>query len=217
VDDGRFLVWDFDGTLATRPGNWTAALCEVVNRERPDLGVTSESIRPHLQAGFRWHTPELVRPPCSEDEWWDELHPVLAEALRTGASLDEREALRLARHVRAHYTDSQCWRVFDDVPSTLARLRDRGWQHIMLSNHVPELARLVEALGLSDFFVTLYTSGQTGAEKPHAQAFEPVFATYPEARKGWMMACRRKARSRWECARFSCGLSTPTPRCSAAR
>jgi putative hydrolase of the HAD superfamily len=69
VGEGGFLVWDFDGTLATRPGNWTAALCEVVNRERPDLGITLDLIRPHLQSGFRWHTPEIVRSACSEDEW----------------------------------------------------------------------------------------------------------------------------------------------------
>jgi hypothetical protein len=30
---GRFLVWDFDGTLALRPGNWTGVLCEVVAAE----------------------------------------------------------------------------------------------------------------------------------------------------------------------------------------
>lgn len=62
------LVWDFDGTRAMRPGAWTGTVCEVVTRERPDLGVTPESVRPHLQSGFRWHTPEIVRSPCSEDQ-----------------------------------------------------------------------------------------------------------------------------------------------------
>lgn len=187
VGVGGFLVWDFDGTLATRPGNWTAALCELVNREHPDLAVTLDSIRPHLQSGFRWHTPEIVRSPCSEDEWWDELFPVFAGALRAGAGLDESEAVRLARNVRACYTDPKSWRVFEDVLAALTQLHDRGWRHILLSNHIPELARIVEALGLSEFFVALYTSGQTGAEKPHRQAFEAVFAAYPDARKGWMI------------------------------
>jgi putative hydrolase of the HAD superfamily len=187
VGEGGFLVWDFDGTLATRPGNWTAALCEVVNRERPDLGITLDLIRPHLQSGFRWHTPEIVRSACSEDEWWDELLPVFAGALRAGAGLDDREGRRLARNVRECYADPKHWRVFDDVSSALTRLGDRGWRHILLSNHIPELSRLVEALGLSELFVALYTSGQTGAEEPHRQAFEAVFATYPDARKGWMI------------------------------
>jgi hypothetical protein len=89
-----FLVWDFDGTLAMRPGAWTGTLCEVITRERPNLGVTSESVRPHLQSGIRRHT------------------------LQT------------------------------------------GWHHILLSNHIPELPQLVEALWLSDFFVAVYSSGR---------------------------------------------------------
>ena len=183
----KLLVWDFDGTLATRPGAWTGTPCEVLTRERPDLGVTAESIRPHLQRGFRWHTPEIVRSPCSEDQWWDELLPVFAAALRSGAGLRESEALRLARNVRAHYTDPTHWRVFDDVAPILTRLRDRGWRHILLSNHVPELALLVEALALGDFFDAVYSSGRIGAEKPHPRAFETVFAEYPDARDGWMI------------------------------
>ena len=59
------LIWDFDGTLATRPGNWTGALCEVVANRYPDLGMTPDRLRPHLQHGFPWHRPEIVRSPCS--------------------------------------------------------------------------------------------------------------------------------------------------------
>lgn len=182
-----FLIWDFDGTLAVRPGNWTGALCEVVGTARPDLGVTPDRLRPYLQSGFRWHTPEVVRSPGPEEQWWEELLPVFAGALRSGAGLGEPEARRLARQVRARYTDPRHWQVFDDVLPVLGRLRDRGWTHIVLSNHVPELSRLVEALGLSEFVVAVYCSGQTGAEKPHPKAFEAVFAEHPEARTGWMI------------------------------
>jgi len=187
VSEGRVLVWDFDGTLATRPGNWTAALCELVNRARPELGVTPDAIRPHLQRGFRWHTPEIVWPPCSDDAWWDELLPVFTGALRTGAHLDDGHAMALARELRAYYLDPSHWRVFDDVVPTLTRLRDRGWRHLLLSNHFPELAGLVEALGLAGFFDAVYSSGRLGVEKPHPRAFEAVFADHPAARDGWMI------------------------------
>lgn len=187
ANGGGVLVWDFDGTLATRPGAWTGALCDVVNCERPELGATPEVIKPHLQRGFRWHTPEIVRPPCSDDAWWDELTPVFTGALCAGVKLDEPEAQRLARRVRAHYTDPAHWRVYDDVVPALTSLRDRGWRHLLLSNHVPELPRLVEALGLSEFFVTMYSSGRIGVEKPHPRAFETVFAEHPDARDGWMI------------------------------
>ena len=73
------------------------------------------------------------------------------------------------------------------VLPVLRELRGRGWKHIVLSNHVPELPRLTEALGLSSLLIDVYCSGRTGAEKPHPKAFEPVFADHPEARAGWMV------------------------------
>lgn len=182
-----FLTWDFDGTLATRPGNWTGALCEIVTRAHPGLGITADRLRPYLQQGFPWHTPEVVRRPGSEDDWWDALLPLLAGALQAGAGFPEHEARRLAGSVRALYTDPRSWQVFGDVRPVLGRLRARGWRHLVLSNHVPELPRLVEALGLGDLVVGVYCSGRTGAEKPHRQAFEAVFAEHPDARIGWMI------------------------------
>jgi len=182
-----FLIWDFDVTLATRPGNWTGALCEVVASKYADLGIGPDRLRPHLQSGFPWHTPEIVRRPCSEEEWWEQLLPVLAQALRSGADLPDAEARELAGRVRARYLDPKSWQVFEDVLPVLRELRGRGWKHIVLSNHVPELPRLTEALGLSSFLIDVYCSGRTGAEKPHPKAFEPVFADHPEARAGWMI------------------------------
>jgi len=182
-----FLIWDFDGTLATRPGNWTGALCEVMASEYPDLGITPDRLRPHLQSGFPWHTPEILRNPCSEEEWWEQLLPVLAHALQSGAGLRDAEARRLAGRVRARYLDPKSWQVFEDVLPTLRELSDRRWKHIVLSNHVPELPRLAEALGLKNLLIDVYCSGRTGAEKPHPKAFEAVFTDHPEARAGWMI------------------------------
>ncbi len=181
------LVWDFDGTLATRPGGWTGTLHEVVTRELPALGVTPEHIRPYLRRGFPWHTPDVVRDPCSDDAWWDGLLPLFTEALHSGAGLAEADARRLAAAVRTRYLDPGAWRVFDDTLPVLERLRARGWRHVVLSNHVPELSRIVERLGLSPLLSGLYCSALTGAEKPHPQAFESVFADHPEARGSWMI------------------------------
>jgi putative hydrolase of the HAD superfamily len=183
----RFLIWDFDGMLAFRPGNWTGVVCDVVAVERPDVGMTPDRLRPHLQSGFPWHAPDVVRQPCSADQWWSELLSVLARAVQSAAGVEAPEARRLVSGVRAAYTDAKGWQVFDDVLPALARLRDRGWSHIVLSNHVPELPQLVEALGLSEFITAVYCSACTGVEKPHRKAFETVFARYPEAQSGWMI------------------------------
>ena len=181
------LIWDFDGTLAFRPGNWTGVVCDVVAAERPDLGMTPARLRPYLQSGFPWHTPDVVRPLCSADQWWDDLLPVLAAAVQAATGLDRIESRRLANGVRTAYTDADGWRLFDDAVPVLTTLRDRGWGHIVLSNHMPELPQLVTALGLGDLILEVYSSGRTGVEKPHRKAFETVFARHPAARDGWMI------------------------------
>lgn len=187
MNPDRFLIWDFDGTLAFRPGNWGGVVCDVVAVERSDMGMTPDLLRPHLQSGFPWHAPDVVRQPGSADQWWSELLPVLARAVQSAAGLDAPEARRLVRGVRSVYTDAQGWQRFDDVLPALARLRDRGWSHIVLSNHVPELPPLVEALGFSDFIMAVYCSACAGVEKPHRKACETVFAWYPGAQSGWMI------------------------------
>jgi putative hydrolase of the HAD superfamily len=183
----RYIVWDFDGTLARRPGNWTAVICDVVAVARPDLGLNPDRLRPHLQSGFPWHTPDVVRAPCSADEWWSSLLPVLATAVERASGVAASEARRLVAGVRSAYTDANGWQVFDDVRPALERLRDRGWTHIVLSNHVPELSSLIETLGLNDVISAVHCSACTGVEKPNPRAFETVFADYPGARAGWMV------------------------------
>ena len=187
MNTDQFLIWDFDGTLAFRPGNWTGVVCDVVAAERPDVGMTPARLRPHLQSGFPWHTPDVVRKPCSADHWWSDLLPVLASAVHAATGLETGEARRLVSGVRAAYTDVTGWQLFDDVVPALTTLRGRGWSHIVLSNHVPELPQLVDALGLSNFITGVYSSGCTGIEKPHRKAFETVFARHPGAHRGWMI------------------------------
>jgi HAD superfamily hydrolase (TIGR01549 family) len=42
----------------------------------------------------------------------------------------------------------------------------------VVSNHVPELPTLIDALGLSSFFDAVISSGVVGYEKPHRRMFE---------------------------------------------
>jgi putative hydrolase of the HAD superfamily len=190
---GRFLIWDFDGTLATRNGGWVGALQEVVTTGYPHMTIAAEAIRPHLQQGFPWHTPDVIRLPVPPDVWWENLNPLFARALASAAGLTEGDASRLALRVRSTYLRIGPWQLYDDTVDTLGRLRELGWSHILLSNHVPELESLVAHLGLEDFFQAIYNSGVTGKEKPNPAAFECVFADFPEARRGWMIGDNWKA------------------------
>ena len=67
----RTLIWDFDGTLGYREGGmFGAALLEVVRQTAPGADVTQGQIRPYLQSGFPWHTPERPHLEIASSEPW---------------------------------------------------------------------------------------------------------------------------------------------------
>ena len=169
----KALIWDFDGTLAYRQGGrWAGALLEVIRRADPGTEATEEQMRSCLQWGFPWLTPEQphlnIR---SAAQWWQAVLPIFQAAFQAAGSSPE-QARRLAAQVRPVYTDPACWHLYDDVLPTLAHLSDRGWSHVMLSNHVPELHDIAQALGLVPYFQTILNSAEIGYEKPHPGAFQ---------------------------------------------
>ena len=182
-----YLIWDFDGTLATRTGGWAGTLCEVLAEAEAAAGVDHEAVRPHLRQGFPWHDHDVVRAPASPDAWWESLHPLFGGAFSALCDLPADDALALAARVRDVYLRPDAWRVFEDALPTLETLAGRGWKHLLLSNHCPELDQVMESLGLADAFERVYNSARTGAEKPNPAAFECVFTDYPDARRGWMI------------------------------
>lgn len=178
----RYLVWDFDGTLAHRPGQWSGTLHKILDAEFPGLPATFEDFRPHTRAGFPWHTPETpCLPPHTADAWWQALHPVFTRAFEGCGKLCTEDAQRLAAKVRDEYLRLEEWRLFEDTIPALTALSAEGWSHVVLSNHVPELEDLITALGLTPHFEAIFNSARTGYEKPHAQAYAQVCAAFPGA------------------------------------
>jgi putative hydrolase of the HAD superfamily len=188
------LLWDFDGTLGFRHGGmWGAAVLEVLTAHTSDLTVSLDQLRPYLQSGLPWHSPEVPHPDLvPADRWWDALNPVLVQALQ-GVGLDPDLARHLAPRVRHVYTSPERWRLYDDTIPTLRALSAAGWQHTILSNHVPELPGIVRHLELDDYMDHVLNSAATGYEKPHPRAYgialERVAATGPV----WMLGDNYRA------------------------
>ena len=181
----KWLLWDFDGTLAERPGLWSGAMVEAAALH--GFSIERELVKPYLRAGFPWHFSSTVRKPVDDDVWWSRLESVFQRAYSQGAALTDAESRLVASSVRSIFLDCRSWRVFDDVTSCLTRLSAKGWQHLILSNHVPELSKLVDDLGLSEYFQTVFTSGRTGAEKPNAVAFQGALGYIGHADQVWMI------------------------------
>jgi len=170
----RLAIWDFDGTLAQRRGEtgWSRLLAEVLDSEEPGHPHSGETFRPHLRSGFPWHAPDVPHAElCAPGAWWGSIRPLLARAYEA-AGYPAARAEELAAAAQRLYVDPAVgWRLFDDVPPVLGRLRDEGWTHAILSNHVPELRGIVSALGLDELISVVVCSAETGYEKPHPQAF----------------------------------------------
>jgi hypothetical protein len=50
--------------------------------------------------------------------------------------------------------------------------KEKGYSNVILSNHIPELPRIVEELGLSPYLIDCISSANVGYEKPNAKIYE---------------------------------------------
>lgn len=165
------ILWDFDGTLAERPGRWSGCVREVLDAHHPRLEIREDDLASVMRA-FPWHVPDVAHPELSiPDAWWRHAETLLAGGyVRLGVPAEK--AARLARLVRLRFLDPRSWQLFPEVRRVLTQLRAEGWRHVILSNHVPELPALVDRLGLGELVDATVTSAATGYEKPHVRAFE---------------------------------------------
>jgi putative hydrolase of the HAD superfamily len=182
------VLWDFDGTLAERPGMWRGCLVEVLQESGMRAEVDSEAFVPFLRDGFPWHRPDVAHPElCEPDAWWDQLAPLFVAAYE-GVGIDPASARRLASLVRERYTDARAgWRLFEDTVPALSLLGERGWRHVLLSNHVPELGRIVDGLDLGGYIEDVLCSAVTGYEKPHPEAFAGALRLRRNREPVWMV------------------------------
>lgn len=167
----RVVLWDFEGTLVHRPGKWRSALMAALDEHLPEHGISPEAVRPFLRDGFPWHRPDLPHPELSTPaKWWAELYSLIARAY-LGVGLPGQMAHDLAPLVRRQVIDPRTYHVFDDSIPALRQLADAGWRHVILSNHVPELADIVAGVGLCPYITEVVCSAEIGYEKPHPEAF----------------------------------------------
>lgn len=183
----KYLVWDFDGTLAYRPGGWTGALLEVLREEMPGREVDLDALRASLATGFPWHTPDTPHPELVvADRWWAGLAPVLVRAFEA-AGVDAELAPILVERARSIYADTRHWRLYEDAVPTLRLLSSLGWTHLILSNHVPELGGILRGLGLDRYVARVFNSADSGYEKPNPRAFDGVLESTTGAEAVWMI------------------------------
>src|SRR5712691_3547387 len=181
------ILWDFDGTLGYRPGMWSQALLDVLLEQNPTTVVTLQDIRPFLREGFPWHQHHIPHVEVTTPEqWWAEIETILGRAyVGIGCSLDLARQLAPLAHQK--YLDTSQWFLFEDVIPALEALSSQGWEHAILSNHVPELSEIVDAIGLTPQMRVVLSSALRRYEKPHPQAFLQAFELLGHPQTLWMI------------------------------
>jgi putative hydrolase of the HAD superfamily len=184
----NFLLWDFDDTLAYRKGGmWASALQEIINKENPHKPITQDQIKPFLQFGFPWQTPEKTHIDIkAAEQWWNSLDDIFINAF-IELGFEDNKAKTMAKKVREIYPKLEYWNVFEDTLPVLKQLSDEGWKHIVISNHVPELRKIIDYLNLNRYIQKVYISAETGYEKPNKQAFYNVTKDLEQIDKIWMI------------------------------
>jgi putative hydrolase of the HAD superfamily len=123
--------------------------------------VVFERFRSAAQANEMW-TTSIER----SRRFWHDVYRVFVQELGIA------DADGLLDVLYATFTDLANYRVFDDVPPVLDRLRDAGMVLGVVSNFEAWLEQLLERLGVRSYFAVSVISGVEGVEKPDPRIFE---------------------------------------------
>lgn len=169
----KYLLWDFDNTLAYRDGMWGQTIYDLL-QEHGYGSIKLEDIRPLLTRGFPWHTPEISHEEfLGGVQWWDYMTLHFSKIIHE-IGVNETLSAEIAGQIKMKYLDIEKWHLYDDTIPCLERAVSKGYENIIVSNHVPELSSLVRDLGISDYFFQVYSSAQIGYEKPNIQIYRRV-------------------------------------------
>ena len=169
----EYILWDFDGTLAYRDGMWTDTLFSVLQRNNIK-DIPKEDIRPLLNIGFTWDSPDSPHKDIFQGKsWWEFYEGYFTEIFKL-FSIPDTLCKALSNEIKAEYMDKTKWHLFSDVNDTLSQSIATGYKNVIISNHIPELSVIVKNLNIEDYFYKIYSSANIGYEKPNKKIFEYV-------------------------------------------
>lgn len=169
----KYLLWDFDNTLAFRESLWSESLRQVLLKHGIEQ-FDYEKISPLMQSGFLWHYPEKSHEEllCGKS-WWGFMNEHFERILiKLGADTNTAKAVSLG--LKDEYLDVKKWHLFEETKLALQKSVKLGFKNIIASNHVPELEQLVHNLGIGQYFDKIFSSANVGYEKPNLNFYNSV-------------------------------------------
>lgn len=163
------MFFDAGETLVHPHPSFPDLLAHVLRREGHPVDAESVRGRAHLvferfQRAADEHELWTTSPERSRAFWHDVYRAFLRDlGIAGGDGLIER--------IYAVFTDRANYRLFDDVPPVLERLREAGLVLGVVSNFEAWLEDLLEDLGVLEHLAVRVISGVEGVEKPDPRIF----------------------------------------------
>lgn len=168
----KYLLWDFDCTLAYRDGKWSKTIQEILISHR--INISYDSIHAFMTRGLPWHEYEKSHNELLGNKtWWEHVEHYL-ESVFIKLGVKESHARNYAKEFKDYYLLIDKWHVYEDTVLALEKLMNEGYTHIIASNHVPELDELVSKLGLSSYFEKVYSSANMDYDKPNVKFYQQI-------------------------------------------
>ncbi|WP_051963343.1 HAD family hydrolase [Deinococcus misasensis] len=187
----KLLIWDFDGTLGHREAcpktAWSTTAKEILADHHPEVSYSGGL----LSSGFPWHNWEVPHVGQDPEEYWKPIATLYQQMFETLGL--HATAVQLSAQVRERFCDYRKWHLYPGTLETLEAVSKKGYQQVVLSNHVPELNQIIEHLGVGRHLNGIFNSGLTGYEKPHPESYLQILRAYPQAKRVVMVGDNRTA------------------------
>ncbi len=169
----RAVFWDFHGTLAVPRHLWGesvfAAARSACAPGEPAFAL--EEVKKYTKAGwYPWDRYEEDFSAWTGEKWWDFMCARLEEIYLT-LGLGAPRATAAAREARRELTKPERYALYPQAIPVLQECKKRGWKNVLLSNHVPELPKILAALGAKEYFDAIVVSSLVGYDKPRREIF----------------------------------------------
>lgn len=170
------LFWDFHGTLSLPEVQWFDAAMEAAAEAAPETPLSKERLLDNFSAAcLPWYTLQNKdsRHVSGSRAWWNYCENEFA-AMFQKCGFSAEQAEKIAPRLRRKMLNPEWYHLYPDVIDTLGKLQQRGYKNYVASNNFPELAQLLDKLGLTPYFSGIFSSGEIGYEKPHSEFFEAL-------------------------------------------
>jgi len=114
--------------------------------------------------------------PELEYRWWK---VIVAETFEQVGALEKFEDFdTFYAGLYGYFETAAPWQVYSDTQTALRRWQEKGIQLGVISNFDSRLYRVLNVLGLADYFQSVTISTEVGAAKPSAKIFEAALAKH---------------------------------------